>query len=164
MTQGYRRRQFMKMVGVAGAGSALAGTAGGATGISTRTLDEQFDLGGGGHSERIPNPPHPTRRAEGASTNPQADSRGLSGSPRRGSGDRRSPVITRRHSRLERPHGGVLALQGGEDVKCLRGFVTVPAPFERSPAHRHDDSRPSPAGEVREFTDHSQSVAATSRS
>ena len=37
----------MKMVGVAGAGSALAGTAGGATGISTRTLDEQFDLGGG---------------------------------------------------------------------------------------------------------------------
>jgi subtilisin family serine protease len=37
----------MKMVGVAGAGSALVGTAGGATGISTRTLDEQFDLGGG---------------------------------------------------------------------------------------------------------------------
>ena len=37
----------MRMVGVAGAGSALAGTAGGATGVSTRTLDEQFDLGGG---------------------------------------------------------------------------------------------------------------------
>ena len=35
---------------------------------------------------------------------------------RRNSGDYRSPVITRRQSRLERPHGGVLALQGGEDV------------------------------------------------
>ena len=37
----------MKMVGVAGAGSALVGTTGAATGISTRTLDEQFDLDGG---------------------------------------------------------------------------------------------------------------------
>ena len=34
--------------------------------------------GGAGHSERIPNPPHPARGADGASTNPQADSRGLS--------------------------------------------------------------------------------------
>ena len=35
-----------------------------------------------------------------------------------GSGDRRSPVITKRRSRFERPHAGILALQRGEDVKA----------------------------------------------
>jgi len=47
MSQNYRRRQFVKMVGAAGAGAALAGTASGAPKVSTETLDEQFDTSGG---------------------------------------------------------------------------------------------------------------------
>ncbi len=41
---------------------------------------------------------------------------GADGPARRGSEDRRSSVITKRPRRFERPHGGILALQRGEDV------------------------------------------------
>lgn len=47
MPSSFDRRRFIKMVGAAGAGAALADTAAAAPAVSTRVLDEQFDLDGG---------------------------------------------------------------------------------------------------------------------
>ena len=44
---------------------------------------------------------------------------GADGTARRGSGDLRSSVITKRLRRFERSHEGILALQRGEDVNSL---------------------------------------------
>jgi serine protease AprX len=47
MPSSFDRRTFVKMVGAAGAGAALADPAGAAPDVSTRVVDEQFDLDGG---------------------------------------------------------------------------------------------------------------------
>ena len=47
MAPRFDRRKFIKMVGAAGAGAALADSAAAAPEVSTRVLDDQFDLDGG---------------------------------------------------------------------------------------------------------------------